>query len=127
MTAPAAGRLARFRRTREAPQQWAAVAWGALGIIAVMLIWELYKFLGPAEGVVVGAVSGQTGSGVMILPRTHDRAMPHIWDMAARLFESTSGEARRPCGSPSPRQRCSRWVSPPSAGSSASSSGRSSA
>ncbi|MET0673239.1 MAG: ABC transporter permease subunit [Microbacterium pygmaeum] len=96
MTAPAAGRLARFRRTREAPQQWAAVAWGALGIIAVMLIWELYKFLGPAEGVVVGAVSGQTGSGVMILPRTHDRAMPHIWDMVARLFESTSGGSTPP-------------------------------
>ena len=27
----------------------------------------------------------------MILPRTHDRAMPHIWDMVARLFEPTSG------------------------------------
>lgn len=64
--------------------------WGALGIVAVLLLWEGYKFLGPAEGVVVGG-DGSAGSGVMILPRTHDRAMPHVWDMVARLFQSTSG------------------------------------
>jgi len=28
---------------------------------------------------------------VMLLPRTNDRAMPHIWEMVARLFQSTSG------------------------------------
>jgi len=69
----------------------AAILWGVLGVLAVMLIWELYKFLGPAEGFVVGAVSGETGSGIMLLPRTNDRAMPHVWDMFARLGESTSG------------------------------------
>ena len=69
----------------------AAVAWGALGVFAVAVAWQAYKFLGPAEGVVLGAVAGQTGSGVMILPRTNDRAMPDLWDMAARLFQSTSG------------------------------------
>lgn len=69
----------------------AAVIWGAVGVLAVMVAWEAYKFLGPAEGLVVGAVAGETGSGVMLLPRTHDRAMPHIWEMAARLFQSTSG------------------------------------
>jgi NitT/TauT family transport system permease protein len=62
-----------------------------LGVLAILVIWELYKFLGPAEGLVVGAVAGETGSGVMILPRTNDRAMPHIWDMVARLFQSASG------------------------------------
>jgi len=67
------------------------VVWGAVGVLAVAALWELYKFLGPAEGVVIGATEGQTGSGVMILPRTHDRAMPHLWDMFARLFQSTSG------------------------------------
>lgn len=96
MMVPSAGRMARFRRTGEQPQRWAAVAWGALGIIAVMVLWELYKFLGPAEGVVIGGIAGETGSGVMILPRTHDRAMPHIWDMVARLFESTSGGSTPP-------------------------------
>ncbi|GAB3603686.1 ABC transporter permease [Microbacterium aureliae] len=73
------------------PRRGRAVGWGALGVIAVIALWELYKLLGPAEGVVVGAVDGQAGSGVMILPRTHDRAMPHVWDMVARLFASTSG------------------------------------
>ena len=68
---------------------WVAVAWGALGVLTVLALWELYKFLGPAEGVVVGAVPGQAGSGVMLLPRTHDRAMPHVWDMVARLFAPT--------------------------------------
>ena len=68
-----------------------AVAWGALGILAVLAAWELYKALGPAEGLVVGALDGETGSGVMLLPRTNDRAMPHLWDMVARLFQSTSG------------------------------------
>ena len=72
-------------------QRWFAVGWGVVGIVAVLLIWELYKFLGPAEGVVIGAVEGEAGSGLLILPRTNDRAMPHIWEMGARLFQSTSG------------------------------------
>ncbi len=68
-----------------------AALWGVLGVLAVLVIWELYKFLGPAQGFVVGATEGETGSGVMLLPRTNDRAMPHIWEMVARLFQSTSG------------------------------------
>jgi len=70
---------------------WIAAGWGALGVLAVLVLWELYKFLGPSDGFVVGAVAGESGSGVMILPRTHDRAMPHVWDMVARLFAPTSG------------------------------------
>lgn len=68
-----------------------AAAWGVIGVLAVVGLWELYKLLGPSEGLVVGAVPGETGSGVMLLPRTHDRAMPHVWDMIARLFAPTSG------------------------------------
>ncbi len=64
---------------------------GIAGVLALVALWELYKFLGPSEGVVVGAVDGETGSGVMILPRTNDRAMPHVWEMFIRLGESTSG------------------------------------
>ncbi|MFT4219089.1 MAG: ABC transporter permease subunit [Microbacterium sp.] len=60
-----------------------AVLWGAVGVAAVVGIWEGYKLLGPAEGVSVGEL--------VILPRTHDRAMPHVWDMIARLFAPTSG------------------------------------
>ncbi len=68
-----------------------AVVWGILGVLAVLAIWELYKLLGPVEGVVLGAVEGETGSGVMVLPRNNDRAMPHSWEMVARLFQSASG------------------------------------
>ena len=79
------------QRAQGATRRGVAVAWGALGVLAVTLIWEAYKYLGPAEGLVVGSVDGETGSGVMILPRTNDRAMPHVWEMVARLFQSTSG------------------------------------
>lgn len=79
------------RAPKDAARTWFAVGWGAIGVVSVVLLWELYKFLGPADGFVVFAIEGETGSGVMILPRTHDRAMPHVWEMAARLFESTSG------------------------------------
>ena len=79
-------------RKRRAPgRRVSAFAWGAVGILAVAVIWELYKFFGPAEGFVVGDTAGETGSGLMLLPRTNDRAMPHIWEMFARLFQSTSG------------------------------------
>lgn len=72
-------------------RRWSAFGWGALGILAVAVAWEAYKLLGPEAGLTIGAIEGETGSGVMILPRTHDRAMPHLWDMVARLFQSTSG------------------------------------
>lgn len=78
------------RSARRAGRPRRGVVWGIVGVAAVIALWELYKFLGPAEGVVVGG-TGETGSGVMILPRTHDRAMPHVWDMGARLFLPTSG------------------------------------
>jgi NitT/TauT family transport system permease protein len=68
-----------------------AVGWGVLGVVLVAVAWELYKAIGPADGFTVGAVEGETGSGMMILPRTNDRSMPHISDMIARLFEPTSG------------------------------------
>lgn len=57
-------------------QAW---AYGALGIATIVVVWELYKLLAPSDGVVIG--------GLRVLPRTTDLAMPHIWDMLARLFE----------------------------------------
>ena len=53
----------------------AAIVWGVVGVLAVGIIWELYKFFGPAEGVTVGAVDGETGSGRMS-PRGEPTALP---------------------------------------------------
>ena len=55
------------------------VAWGLAGIVAIVLIWEGYKLVGPADGVVIGDAR--------VLPRTTDLAMPHVWDMIVRLAE----------------------------------------
>lgn len=50
---------------------------GLIGVIALGAIWELYKFLAPDTGVMIGSVT--------VLPRTSDLAMPHLWDMVTRL------------------------------------------
>ncbi len=50
---------------------------GVAGVALLALVWELYKAVGPATGVVVG--------GVTVLPRTSDLAMPHLVTMFARL------------------------------------------
>jgi NitT/TauT family transport system permease protein len=56
---------------------------GALGLLILAGIWELYKAVGPANGVILG--------GRAVLPRTGDRAMPHIWDMIIRLGQPVTG------------------------------------
>ena len=60
-------------------------------VVAVLLVavtWELYKAIGPDDG---GTVLG-----ARIVPKTNDRAMPHTWDMVARLFEAESTAADGP-------------------------------
>ncbi|GAA2242957.1 hypothetical protein GCM10010401_14870 [Rarobacter faecitabidus] len=52
---------------------------GLAGVLTLVLVWELYKWLGPADGVMIGDLT--------ILPRTTDTAMPHVWDMVARAIE----------------------------------------
>lgn len=79
------------RRTGGMPRG-AAWLWGAAGIVAIVALWELYKWLGPEDGVVIGSER----DGFRILPRTHDRAMPHVWTMIARLFDPTSGASTPP-------------------------------
>lgn len=68
-------------RRGQAPP-WRALT-GALGVLALAALWELYKLLGPADGIVIG--------GTTLLPRTSDLAMPHIWVMVARIFEPVTG------------------------------------
>jgi len=52
---------------------------GACGVLAVAGLWEAYKALGPDNGVVVG--------GAVVLPRTTDLAMPHVWEMLDKFSE----------------------------------------
>lgn len=63
----------------------ARLLWGLGGVLVPILVWELYKALGPAEGVSIG--------GIPLLPRTTDLAMPHTWTMLARLFAPESSAA----------------------------------
>jgi len=46
-------------------------------LVLVVVIWETYKALGPADG---GKLLG-----VRILPRTSEYAMPQMWDMFSRF------------------------------------------
>lgn len=45
-------------------------------LVLVAALWEFYKFVGPEAG---GKVFGWN-----LLPRSNDRAMPHVWDMLSR-------------------------------------------
>ncbi|PPG21310.1 ABC transporter permease [Rathayibacter sp. AY1E8] len=61
---------------------------GAAGLLLLALVWEGWKVLGPEAGVVVG--------GVTVLPRTSAIAMPHLWEIAARLGEPVTGARNAP-------------------------------
>jgi NitT/TauT family transport system permease protein len=63
-------------------------ALGLLGLVVLGVVWEVYKALGPEAGVEVG--------GRLVLPRTGDRAMPHLWDIAGRLAEPALGRSGDP-------------------------------
>lgn len=66
----------------------ARLGWAAGGVLAPVLLWELYKLLGPDNGVTV--------AGVPVLPRTTDLAMPHVWTMLGRLFEPVTSAGNSP-------------------------------
>jgi NitT/TauT family transport system permease protein len=61
---------------------------GLLGVLLLAVTWELYKELGPEAGVVVGDRA--------ILPRTGDRAMPHVWDIVTRIAAPATGRGGDP-------------------------------
>ena len=50
-----------------------------VAVFAVGCLWEIYKLIGPVDG---GTVFGWR-----VIPKASDRAMPHTWDMVARLLE----------------------------------------
>ncbi|HEY5822038.1 MAG TPA: ABC transporter permease subunit [Propionibacteriaceae bacterium] len=64
------------------------LALGLVGLVLIAAVWEIYKALGPEKGVLVG--------GRAILPRTSDRAMPHVWEMVTRLGGPAVGRTGDP-------------------------------
>lgn len=58
---------------------------GVMGIVGLMVAWELYKFLAPDAGVSIG--------GVVVLPRSNDIAMPHLWQMFERAGQPVTRSA----------------------------------
>jgi NitT/TauT family transport system permease protein len=58
-----------------------------LALVIVAAVWELYKWLGPDAG---GDVLGWN-----VLPKTSRNAMPHVWDMFGRLFDTESRSSDR--------------------------------
>ncbi|MFF2277102.1 ABC transporter permease [Agromyces sp. NPDC058126] len=65
--------------TTTAARRTAVVGWGVAGLLLLVALWEGYKLLAPADGVLIGETR--------VLPRTTDLAMPHVWDMFGRLAE----------------------------------------
>ncbi|WP_375405961.1 ABC transporter permease [uncultured Amnibacterium sp.] len=61
---------------------------GVLGVVLLGVLWEAYKAVGPARGVVIGATT--------VLPRTSDSAMPHLATIAARLGDPVLSGASEP-------------------------------
>ena len=61
---------------------------GAFGVVLLGVIWEAYKALGPANGLVV--------NGLTVLPRANDLAMPHLATMFIRLFEPVTSATGSP-------------------------------
>lgn len=61
---------------------------GLLGLLIIAAGWEVYKTFGPEAGVIIGDRA--------ILPRTSDRAMPHVWDMVTRLGDPAVGRSGAP-------------------------------
>jgi len=78
---------ARTARAGARPRR-AAAAWGAIGLLTLVALWEGYKALAPQDGVLI--------AGHRVLPRTGDLAMPHSWEMLTRLLEPVSRAATEP-------------------------------
>lgn len=72
-------------RARTAAGRARAVGLGILGLVAVAALWELYKAVGPENGLLIGDTR--------ILPRNTALAMPHVWEMIGRILEPTTTQA----------------------------------
>lgn len=81
LTAPVT--VPKGHRSSQSTSSLNAWLWGLAGIVLMIVLWEGYKFLAPADGIVIGETR--------IAPRTSDLAMPHSWDMLTRMLAPTTG------------------------------------
>jgi NitT/TauT family transport system permease protein len=84
----AGGPAGRRAALRGLPAWARAAVFGAAGVVMLAALWELYKFVGPPDGVSVGDNR--------VLPRTTDLAMPHVWEMLAALGQPLSSATDAP-------------------------------
>lgn len=62
--------------------------WGAAALVLLVVLWEVVKAVVPDTGWHVGEAS--------VLPRTDDVAMPHVWDVVARIGEPETSATGAP-------------------------------
>jgi len=77
-----------LRLPRPSRTQVKAVLLGAAGVVGLGVVWEGYKALAPETGVSIGST--------LVLPRTSDLAMPHLWEMWSRALEPVTGAPDAP-------------------------------
>jgi NitT/TauT family transport system permease protein len=61
----------------------AAILLGVIGLLVLATIWQVYKLIGPEDGVQFGDS--------LILPRTSELAMPNVWEMITVLGDEAPG------------------------------------
>ena len=69
-------------------RRFRAALLGVAGVVLLGLLWEAYKALAPANGIVVG--------GFTLLPRTSDAAMPHLSTMLQRALQPVTTASGSP-------------------------------
>ena len=115
MTADATGRLADPAHGAH-PRRWGASS----ACSRSRVIWELYKFLGPAEGVVVGAIDGRDRLGLpAAAAHERPRDAAHLGDVRPAVRGHQRRQHAAAVRHGRRRRRCSPSASRRSAGSSA--------
>jgi NitT/TauT family transport system permease protein len=56
-----------------------------LALLILAVLWELYKWLMPGDGVKIGDT--------LVLPRSDDASMPHLWDVFDEFRQNEVGDS----------------------------------
>lgn len=78
------------RGTIRSSRRWRTVVSFSLIVLSLAVLWEAYKWMGQSSGGV------WPGTNIGLPVRTNNRAMPHLWDIAAALFRPARRGATEP-------------------------------